>query len=560
MISLNKNLIRGAFTLAAAMAFVFAALFLNSNSASMQSGSNTIVFDRHDSAVGYTKVFTMNADGTNVTDLGRGFDPVWSPDGTKIAYGNGGVEVNDIWIMDADGGNKHQITQNYLSYAPAWSPDGSKIAFASYHEGTDHIYVMNADGSNQQKLIQNGAGVVREYAPSWSADGSKIVFLGNKVVNGLSRYDYFAADANNSGATTQLTFVNALFDIAPAAVAPDGSKLAAQYIHSIQTFSLDGSGTITNLIPGVLTNAFNPDYAPSGTKIVYTTNNRLWVMNADGTNPVNLDVIGDNADWNPTAVISVPTPTPTATPTPDIKADIDVDAKASVANVTVGGQVTYSVAVKNLGGDQATGVTLSSPFPASLTLANVQSSQGSCAVVSAQLDCQLGSIAANAQATITLTGSANSVGFIGLNFAGAAIETDPDLSNNSEAVNVTVLGPCATPITTPFEVTKIQWRRYDAFGQDELTLTLRNRAGRSLDPRVIVAFDDLPQGVTIDPSQISGYTQCSTPQGSPYVVGFAPNGQEWKDMQTVSFRVLFNNPTRGGIPYHWRFFTGQVNP
>jgi len=130
MISLNKNLIRGTFTLAAVVTFAFAALFLNSNSASMQSGSNTIVFDRYDSAVGYTKVFTMNADGTNVMDLGRGFDPVWSPDGTKIAYGNGGVEINDIWIMDADGGNKHQITQNFSSYAPAWSPDGSKRSFA----------------------------------------------------------------------------------------------------------------------------------------------------------------------------------------------------------------------------------------------------------------------------------------------------------------------------------------------------------------------------------------------------------------------------------------------
>ena len=102
MISLNKNLIRGSFTLAAATVFALAALFLNSNSASMQTASNTIVFERYDSAVRYTKVFTMNADGTNVTDLGRGFDPVWSPDGTKIAYAEGGVEVNDIWVMRND--------------------------------------------------------------------------------------------------------------------------------------------------------------------------------------------------------------------------------------------------------------------------------------------------------------------------------------------------------------------------------------------------------------------------------------------------------------------------
>ncbi|PYT00818.1 MAG: hypothetical protein DMF63_05795 [Acidobacteria bacterium] len=560
MISINKNFIRGTFTLAAAAIFVFAALFLNSHPASMQTASNTIVFERNDASVGYTKIYTMNADGTNVMDLGRGFDPVWSPDGTKIAYGSGGVEVNDIWIMNADGSDKHQVTQNYLSYAPAWSPDGSKIAFASYHEGTDHVYIMDVDGSNQQKLIQNAVGITREYAPAWSPDGSKVIFLGFKVVNGLSRYDYYAADANNSGATTQLTSVNALFDISPAAISPDGSKLAAQYIHSIQAFNLDGSGTITNLIPGILTNAFNPDYAPSGTKIVFTMSNKLWIMNADGTNMVNLDVVGDNADWNPTAVISEPTPTPTATPTPEISANIEVHAQSSVSTVTVGGQVSYTISVKNLGGDQATGVTLNSPFPASLTLLNVQSSQGSCSVAGGQLSCQLGSLAANGVANITLNTTANAVGFVGLNFTGAAIENDPDVANNSAAVSVSVLGPCATPLSAPYEIKKIEWKRHDQTGQDELILSIRNISGHSLEPRLIVVFDNLPQSVTIDPDQIAGYTQCSAPQGSPYVVEMAPNGREWKDKQIVNVRVVFNNPTRDGIPFRWRFYTGPVNP
>ena len=349
MIFNNKYLIRGAFSVAATVMFVTSALFLNSTQASMQAGSNTIVFDRYDSAVRYTKVFTMNADGTNVTDLGRGFDPVWSPDGTKIAYGQGNSETNDIWIMNADGSNKQQLTHNFNSYAPAWSPDGSKIAFASYHEVGDHIYIVNVDGSNQVKLNQNAAGIIREYAPSWTPDSSKVIFLGNKVVNGLSRYDYYSADANNSGVTTQLTFVNALFDIAPAAVAPDGSNIAVEYAHAVQTFSLDGSNDLTRLTPiGSLLVANDPDYAPNGSKIIFTWGNIMWVMDADGSNAVNLDVVGRNADWNPTAVISTPTPTPTPTATPQIQADIDVDANASVQNVTVGGQIVYTVEVKNL--------------------------------------------------------------------------------------------------------------------------------------------------------------------------------------------------------------------
>src|SRR5688500_18049 len=135
MIRLNKNFLRTTITTIAAVAFASFALFLNSQPASMQAGSNTIVFDRHDAAAGYTKIFTMNADGTNVTDLGRGFGPSWSPDGERIAFAYGDAETSDIWVMNSDGSNRQRITQNFNSYAPAWSPDGTRIAFSSYHQG-----------------------------------------------------------------------------------------------------------------------------------------------------------------------------------------------------------------------------------------------------------------------------------------------------------------------------------------------------------------------------------------------------------------------------------------
>ena len=136
----------------------------------------------------------------------------------------------------------------------------------------------------------------------------------------------------------------------------------------------------------------------------------------------------------------------------------------------------------------------------------------------------------------------------------------PILQNNSAAVNIPAVGNCAQPFNHPFEVTREQWRRYDRDGQDELILTIRNITNQNLDPRMIFVIDGLPQSVTVDQSSLAGYTQCAAPLNSPYVVAYAPNKKEWKPNQTISVRILFNNPGRGGIPHTYRLYSGNVNP
>ena len=550
--------------LTATLSVAFPALvfFINVNSHAVHaaSASNTIVFDRYDSDVQKTKVFVMNADGSNVTELAIGFLPTWSGDGQKIAYSFGNSETYDIWTMNADGSGKAQLTQNYRSFAPAWSPDNSKIAFVSDHEGDYHVYVVDADGQNQHRLNITASEVVREYAPTWSPDGTKVIFLAQKVVNGLGRNDYYEANADGSGTTKQLTTLNALLDQVRPAVSPDGSRLVFEVQHDLQAALTDGSGQLINLSNTGLGNSQEADYAPGGSKIIFRRGDYLTVMNANGSNPVSLDVAGENPDWNPTAVLEQPTPTPTPTPIPAIEANLAIQANASNSSVTVGGQVTYTINVSNSGPNDATGVAVTGNFPTALSTTLMNSSQGSCGVVGGQLNCQLGTMAASGTASITIVANTTTAGYIGMQLGVAAIETDPDTGNNSATAGVSVVGPCAQPLTTTYEITRTQWRRYDNLGQDELILTVRNRADHAIDPRFIVVFDNLPAGITVDPSVVAGYTQCAPPIGSPYVVGFAPNKQEWKPMQTISVRILFNNPARGGIPFTWRYYTGSVNP
>ncbi|MFP4205848.1 MAG: TolB family protein [Spirochaetaceae bacterium] len=80
-------------------------------------------------------------------------DPVYSPDGSRIAF----VATHDgdaeIYVADADGTNVTKLTDNEATDAsPRWSPDGSRIIFVSDREGDFNIYTMKPDGSDLRML------------------------------------------------------------------------------------------------------------------------------------------------------------------------------------------------------------------------------------------------------------------------------------------------------------------------------------------------------------------------------------------------------------------------
>ena len=83
----------------------------------------------------------------------------WSPDGTKIAYEStpDPVRINNaqIFIMNANGTGRTQLTRGPDNEDPDWSPDGSKIAFWSTRNGNGEIYVMNADGTQQTRVTHD---------------------------------------------------------------------------------------------------------------------------------------------------------------------------------------------------------------------------------------------------------------------------------------------------------------------------------------------------------------------------------------------------------------------
>lgn len=117
----------------------------------------------------------MNVDGSGEYPVTvNGYDdifPVWSPDGSKIAFECERWSDWDICTINPDGSGELNLTSS--SYpddrSPQWSPDGSKIMYTS---GGD-VYVMDADGSNQTNI--NDVNADAEYG-IWSPEGSMIAF------------------------------------------------------------------------------------------------------------------------------------------------------------------------------------------------------------------------------------------------------------------------------------------------------------------------------------------------------------------------------------------------
>lgn len=104
------------------------------------------------------------------TDEGTWMNVDVSPDGSRIAFDM----LGDIYVMPIGGGTPTRIAEG-LSYEqqPRWSPDGTRIAFVSDRAGGDNIWIMNADGSAKKQLTKEDFRLLNQ--PSWSPDGRYIV-------------------------------------------------------------------------------------------------------------------------------------------------------------------------------------------------------------------------------------------------------------------------------------------------------------------------------------------------------------------------------------------------
>jgi len=271
---------------------------------------------------GELSIYVMDGDGSNITRVTStpvAFSPTWSPDGTKLAFEGlrpfQDANDSDIWIVNEDGTGLTNVTQSDESSEeyPAWSPDGSRIVFDANDGADTEIFVMDADGSNRLQLTDNfdpfnGAA---DDLPAWSPDGSKIAFVSGRdavfdpFTSAIST-ELYTMNADGSGQTRITT--NVFLDNEPA-WSPDGTSIVltsdegdAEGLGEIVRIAADGSGR-TNLTQTPTVDDLGPDWQPAASVPLYDfagffapVNNQptLNKMHAGRAIPVKFSLAGDH--------------------------------------------------------------------------------------------------------------------------------------------------------------------------------------------------------------------------------------------------------------------------
>lgn len=179
---------------------------------------------------------------TRLTHGLRAFHPQLSRDGSQLLFSMGSDGTTNVGIARSDGSEVRQVTDvpdGFQVYTPVWSPDGSEIAFG-YSEGHGQIVVIMDSKGGVMKPVAEG-GDCRN--PIYSEDGSRLYYSSDRT--GI--FNVYAMD-RTSGESIQITnvlggafhpAVNGVGDLAYASYTSAGYKIAF-LPDSAQTSSPDG--------------------------------------------------------------------------------------------------------------------------------------------------------------------------------------------------------------------------------------------------------------------------------------------------------------------------------
>jgi len=284
-------------------------------------GTNGRILFSSDQSGGTFNLFSMTSNGSDIKQLttltandGNAFLAAWSPDGTRIVYAQfvQALGIAQIFLMDADGSNQHQllVDPNHHETWPSFSPDGRSVIFSRFSpdfEGAA-IYTVKIDGQGLNaitNLSKNVSSNVYDVSPKFSPDGNTISitsFNRGGVTGAIYLMD---RRGSNIRMVTPSGLGGRVEDWAPSgrqlAFTSNCCVVGHQAIWAVGS---DGTGLTQLTFPGK-SNDFGPSYSPDGTQIAFERDSadfstfNLLIMNSDGTNVKTILKDAGNPVWGP---------------------------------------------------------------------------------------------------------------------------------------------------------------------------------------------------------------------------------------------------------------------
>jgi TolB protein len=205
--------------------------------------------------------------------------PVWSPDGSRVAYVSFETGLSAIFIHNIHTGEREKIASfDGINSAPAWSPDGKTIAMTLSKDGNPDIYIMSLANKALRRLTNHWA---IDTEPAWMPDSKSLVFTSSRS----GKPQLYELSLAKGSRPKRLTF-DGNYN-ANASVSVDGKVIT--FVHAANnSYKIAVLYTDTRVMQ-VLTDGpldESPDFAPNGTMILYASQDRgkavLAAVSTDG--------------------------------------------------------------------------------------------------------------------------------------------------------------------------------------------------------------------------------------------------------------------------------------